>query len=152
MNDLKACIVQRDRTVLLECAHPGFEAAREKLARFAELVKSPSAFHTYRITPLSLWNAAALGCTAEDIAADLESIARWGLLSGTAAGNPRARLKVRQIDAGKGSGRRRGRAVPDGCRQPASGRSDRVPGIVGTYARPHLAGPSPNFGCREGPP
>lgn len=82
MNDLKACIVQRDRTVLLECAHPGFEAAREKLARFAELVKSPSAFHTYRITPLSLWNAAALGCTAEDIAADLESIARWGLPAG----------------------------------------------------------------------
>ncbi len=82
MNDQKACIVQRDRTVLLECGHPGFEAAREKLARFAELVKSPTAFHTYRITPLSLWNAAALGYTPEEIGQDLVSVARWGLPAG----------------------------------------------------------------------
>ncbi|MEC0243556.1 DEAD/DEAH box helicase [Paenibacillus dokdonensis] len=82
MNDLKACIVQRDRTVLLECGHPGFEEAREKLSRFAELMKSPSAFHTYRITPLSLWNAAALGCTTEEIVADLTSLSRWGVPAG----------------------------------------------------------------------
>ncbi|GIO30632.1 MULTISPECIES: DNA repair helicase XPB [Paenibacillus] len=82
MNDLKACIIQRDRTVLLECGHPGFEAAREKLSRFAELVKSPSAFHTYRITPLSLWNAAAMGFTADDIARDLEAVSRWGMPAG----------------------------------------------------------------------
>ncbi|MCJ8011286.1 DEAD/DEAH box helicase [Paenibacillus sp. KQZ6P-2] len=82
MNDIKACIVQRDRTVLLECGHPGFEAAREKLSRFAELVKSPSSFHTYRITPLSLWNAAALGCTADEIADDLSSLAKWGMPAG----------------------------------------------------------------------
>ncbi|MBE9912678.1 DEAD/DEAH box helicase family protein [Paenibacillus donghaensis] len=82
MNDLKACIVQRDRTVLLECGHPGFEAAREKLSRFAELVKSPSAFHTYRITPLSLWNAAALGYKADEITEDLASISRWGVPAG----------------------------------------------------------------------
>ncbi|MEC0371869.1 DNA repair helicase XPB [Paenibacillus chibensis] len=82
MNDVKACIVQRDRTILLECGHPGFEAAREKLTRFAELVKSPSSFHTYRITPLSLWNAAALGCTREEIESDLSSISRWSLPAG----------------------------------------------------------------------
>lgn len=77
MSDTKACIVQRDRTVLLECGHPGFEEARGKLAHFAELVKSPSAFHTYRITPLSLWNAASLGWTAEEIVVALASISRW---------------------------------------------------------------------------
>ncbi|MWV45148.1 helicase [Paenibacillus sp. HJL G12] len=82
MNDLKACIVQRDRTVLLECGHPGFEAAREKLNRFAELIKSPATFHTYRITPLSLWNAAALGYTSNEIADDLSSIAKWGVPAG----------------------------------------------------------------------
>ncbi|MDR0271050.1 DNA repair helicase XPB [Paenibacillus sp.] len=82
MNDLKACIVQRDRTVLLDCGHPGFAAAREKLSRFAELIKSPSSFHTYRITPLSLWNAAAMGCNVDDIAMDLAAISRWGTPAG----------------------------------------------------------------------
>ncbi|MBM4061062.1 MAG: DEAD/DEAH box helicase [Planctomycetes bacterium] len=54
-------IVQTDRTVLLETRHPGYEAARDRLARFAELEKSPEYVHFYRITPVSIWNAAALG-------------------------------------------------------------------------------------------
>ncbi len=54
-------IVQSDRTVLLEVYNPLYEAARDELARFAELEKSPEHIHTYRITPLSLWNAAAAG-------------------------------------------------------------------------------------------
>jgi DNA excision repair protein ERCC-3 len=54
-------IVQADRTVLLETQHPGYEAARDRLARFAELEKSPEYVHFYRLTPVSLWNAAALG-------------------------------------------------------------------------------------------
>lgn len=53
------CITRNDRTILLECGHPGSEEARAVLSGFAELVKSPPAYHTYRITPLSLWNAAA---------------------------------------------------------------------------------------------
>ncbi|GAB6990522.1 DNA repair helicase XPB [Paenibacillus pini] len=77
MNESKPCIVQRDRTVLLECGHPAFEEAREQLSQWAELVKSPSAFHTYRITSLSLWNAAAMGWDAEQIVKSLESISRW---------------------------------------------------------------------------
>jgi DNA excision repair protein ERCC-3 len=82
MNGTGACIVRRDRTILLECAHPGFEAARKELDAFAELVKSPPAYHTYRITPLSLWNAASLHYTVERIIEGLHRLARWGVPAG----------------------------------------------------------------------
>jgi DNA excision repair protein ERCC-3 len=52
--------------------HPRFAAARDALAAFAELEKSPDYLHTYRITPVSVWNAAALGLGADDILARLE--------------------------------------------------------------------------------
>ena len=52
-------IVQGDKSLLLEVQNEQYEAARDALARFAELEKSPEYIHTYRITPLSLWNAAA---------------------------------------------------------------------------------------------
>lgn len=74
-----AGIVQRDFTVLLEKEHPGFVEARGQLTRFAELVKSPASYHTYRITPLSLWNAAASGLTAEDVIDMLQFISRSGI-------------------------------------------------------------------------
>ncbi len=67
-------IVQSDRTLLLEVAHPAFEQVRDELARFAELVKSPEHIHTYRITPLSLWNASASGVPCDEI---LETLERW---------------------------------------------------------------------------
>ncbi|MCP9488614.1 MAG: DEAD/DEAH box helicase [Solirubrobacteraceae bacterium MAG38_C4-C5] len=70
-------IVQSDRTVLLEVAHPGFEEARGALASFAELEKSPEHVHTYRISPVSLWNAAAAGHTAEAIASTLVELSRY---------------------------------------------------------------------------
>lgn len=67
-------IVQSDRTLLLEVAHPAFETVRDELARFAELVKSPEHIHTFRITPLSLWNASASGVSCAEMLATLE---RW---------------------------------------------------------------------------
>ncbi|MGI9097852.1 MAG: DNA repair helicase XPB [Solirubrobacteraceae bacterium] len=70
-------IVQSDRSVLLEVAHPGFEVARERLAAFAELEKSPEHVHTYRISPVSLWNAAAAGLSAEGIARTLVELSRY---------------------------------------------------------------------------
>ncbi|WP_020433001.1 helicase-associated domain-containing protein, partial [Paenibacillus riograndensis] len=76
------CIIRKDRTILLECGHPGFEAARTALADFAELVKSPPAYHTYRITQLSLWNAAAAGKTAQEILAVLSLLSRCGIPAG----------------------------------------------------------------------
>jgi DNA excision repair protein ERCC-3 len=67
-------IVQGDRTVLVEVDNPRYTAARDALAPFAELEKSPEHIHTYRLTPLSLWNAAAAGLTAE---AMLDVLARY---------------------------------------------------------------------------
>jgi len=70
-------IVQSDRTMLLEADHAAFEDARDALARFAELVTSPEHYHTYRITPLSLWNAASSGLTADAIIEDLNRFCRY---------------------------------------------------------------------------
>ncbi|WP_211745337.1 DNA repair helicase XPB [Paenibacillus sp. Marseille-Q4541] len=79
MNPQNACIVQRDFTILLETAHPQSDQARELIIPFAELVKSPPAFHTYKMTPLTLWSAAALGYSAEEILERLESVSRWNV-------------------------------------------------------------------------
>jgi len=70
-------IVQSDRTVLLEVAHPEFEWGRAELVRFAELEKSPEHVHTYRISAVSLWNAAAAGLRAEEIADTLVGLSRY---------------------------------------------------------------------------
>jgi DNA excision repair protein ERCC-3 len=60
-------IVQGDHTVLMEVESPRYAAARDELARFAELIKSPEHIHTYRITPLSIWNACAAGVAPAEI-------------------------------------------------------------------------------------
>ncbi len=70
-------IVQADHTILLETMGPHFKAARDALARFAELVKSPEYVHTYRLTPLSLWNAASSGLGVEEVVATLETWAKY---------------------------------------------------------------------------
>ena len=70
-------IVQSDRTLLLEVAHPSFEVVRDELARFAELVKSPEHIHTYRITPLSLWNASASGVSCTEMVATLNTWSKY---------------------------------------------------------------------------
>ncbi|MBK6940210.1 MAG: DEAD/DEAH box helicase [Planctomycetes bacterium] len=75
--DVRSLTVQGDRTVLLEVASPGFTECRDFLSLFAELEKSPEFFHTYRITPLSIWNAAAAGLTADAILEFLRAHARY---------------------------------------------------------------------------
>jgi DNA excision repair protein ERCC-3 len=72
-------IVQSDRTVLLEAGHPRADACRAQLARFAELERSPEHIHTYRITPLSIWNARAAGMTAGEMVAALREFSRYPL-------------------------------------------------------------------------
>ncbi|NBC71174.1 DNA repair helicase XPB [Paenibacillus sacheonensis] len=59
--------VQADLTVLLDDRHEQAEAAREQLSRFADLTKRPGHIHTYRITPMSLWNAASAGVAPDEI-------------------------------------------------------------------------------------
>lgn len=77
VNPLNPLIVQSDRSVLLEVDNPLYENARDKLALFAELEKSPEHIHTYRITPLSIWNATAAGLEPEDILASLEKFSKF---------------------------------------------------------------------------
>lgn len=70
-------IVQSDKTVLLEIDHPKAQEARNALAPFAELERAPEHVHTYRITPLALWNARAAGHDAEQVVHVLEEYSRF---------------------------------------------------------------------------
>lgn len=72
-------IVQSDNSILLETHSSKYEMARDALATFAELVKSPEHFHTYRITPLSLWNAASSGMVADSIIEVLEQYSKYDI-------------------------------------------------------------------------
>ena len=76
MND-RPLIVQGDSTLLLEVASPVYPQVRDALARFAELVKSPEHMHTYRLSALSLWNAAASGLPAEAVVETLHTYSRY---------------------------------------------------------------------------
>lgn len=106
VNPLNPMVVQSDHTVLLEVNNPQYAEARDALARFAELEKSPEHIHTYRLSPLSLWNAAASGLNAESI---VESLTRYSKYD--VPGNIQAdvrdyvsrfgRLKLRAGDAGE---------------------------------------------------
>ncbi len=78
-------IVQGDRSVLVEVDNPRYAEARDALAPFAELEKSPEHIHTYRLTPLSLWNAAAAGLTAEEMVAVLGKYSKFPLPTSLAA-------------------------------------------------------------------
>lgn len=75
----KALIVQSDGSLLLDVHSPGFEETRDRISPFAELEKSPEHIHTYRITPLSLWNAASAGMNAEEITGALTACSRYGV-------------------------------------------------------------------------
>ena len=77
MNYDNPLIVQGDRTLLLDVHAPLAEECRNALIPFAELEKSPEHLHTYRLTPLSLWNAASAGFSAEDAAEVLKKYARY---------------------------------------------------------------------------
>jgi len=70
-------IVQSDHSVLVEVDGPRYPDARDALAPFAELVKSPEHIHTYRITPLSIWNASAAGHSAEEMERALTEFAKY---------------------------------------------------------------------------
>jgi DNA excision repair protein ERCC-3 len=79
MNPSNPLIVQSDRTILLEVDHPLHAEARDAVAQFAELEKSPEHIHTYRLSPLSLWNAAAGGMSAKMIIELLTSYSKYDI-------------------------------------------------------------------------
>jgi DNA excision repair protein ERCC-3 len=70
-------IVQSDKTLLLEVDHPDALACRMAIAPFAELERSPEHVHTYRLTPLGLWNARAAGHDAESVVDALLRFSRY---------------------------------------------------------------------------
>ncbi|MBV9923010.1 MAG: helicase-associated domain-containing protein, partial [Pseudonocardia sp.] len=72
-------IVQSDKTLLLEVDHPEAPAARAAVAPFAELERAPEHVHTYRVTPLALWNARAAGHDAEQVVDALVRYSRYAV-------------------------------------------------------------------------
>ena len=118
-------IVQSDRSLLLEVGGPHAEACRDALAPFCELLKSPEHVHTYRITPISVWNAASAGMAADDM-----------------VGRPRAIQPLRPAQE-----RRAGRARPARPLRPAA--DGRGPRRAGTAAVGR--GPAPADGGRDEP-
>ncbi|MBR4600192.1 MAG: helicase-associated domain-containing protein, partial [Treponema sp.] len=70
-------IVQSDRTLLLDVHAPKANECRNALIPFAELERSPEHLHTYRLTPLSLWNANAAGFSPDDAVKVLHDFARY---------------------------------------------------------------------------
>jgi len=74
---LNPLIVQSDFSLLLEVQNDRFEIVRNELCKFAELIKSPEYIHNYKITPLSLWNAAATGYTLEQILESLDKFSKY---------------------------------------------------------------------------
>jgi DNA excision repair protein ERCC-3 len=72
-------IIQSDMTLLLETMGPKYSEARDFLAQFAELTKSPEYLHTYRLTPLSLWNAASAGMTSNEVCEGLTQLAKYDI-------------------------------------------------------------------------
>jgi DNA excision repair protein ERCC-3 len=72
-------IVQSDKTLLLEVDHPDAAEARAAIAPFAELERAPEHVHTYRVTPLALWNARAAGHDAEQVVDALVRFSRYAV-------------------------------------------------------------------------
>ncbi len=70
-------VVQSDGTILLEVDNPAFEEARDSLMRFSDLVKSPEYIHTYRLSPLSLWNAASCGMKSSEVIEALSAVSKY---------------------------------------------------------------------------
>ena len=79
MNPEGAIIVQSNLEILVEVHNPHYIEARDAIAPFTELVKSPEHLHTYRISHLSLWNAASTGLRAEDVVQRLDEQSKYPL-------------------------------------------------------------------------
>lgn len=101
-------IVQSDRTVLLEVAHPQADEARHALAVFAELERAPEHIHTYRITRLGLWNARAAGHQAAEMLEVLDRYSKFPVPTSVATDltetvNRYGRLVIDRVDTDEAS-------------------------------------------------
>jgi DNA excision repair protein ERCC-3 len=78
-NNDNPIIIQSDKTLLVEVNNVLYIEVRDKLSRFAEIIKSPEYMHTYKISPLSLWNAASSGMCFEDITEILQKYSKYDI-------------------------------------------------------------------------
>ncbi len=81
MNQNGAIIIQSNMEILVEIHNPSYENARDAIAPFTELVKSPEHLHTYKISHLSLWNAASTGLSAEEVLERLQAHSKYPIPS-----------------------------------------------------------------------
>jgi len=77
LNPENPLILQSDMTIVVETQHPRFIEMRDGLLPFAELEKSPQFLHTYKLTPISVWNAASVGYTADTVFEFLQNNSRY---------------------------------------------------------------------------
>ncbi|MBO5606974.1 MAG: DEAD/DEAH box helicase [Treponema sp.] len=77
VNPENPLVVQSDRSLMLDVHAPLAEECRNALIPFAELERSPEHWHTYKVTALSLWNAASVGISSQDVVAVLEKFSRY---------------------------------------------------------------------------
>jgi DNA or RNA helicases of superfamily II len=75
----KPLVVQSDHSILLDVHDDGADSARADIIAFSELVKSPEHLHTYKISALSLWNAASAGLSADEVLSRLENHSRFAI-------------------------------------------------------------------------
>jgi DNA excision repair protein ERCC-3 len=106
LDSAKPLIVQSDRTLLLDVHTAAAGEARAAILPFAELEKSPEHIHTYRITPLSLWNAASAGLSPADIVRIIGAYSRYAIPAGILEGfaDTMSRYgKIRMVSPGAAS-------------------------------------------------
>lgn len=86
MNKLGPLVIQSDFTVLAEVDNPDFKSGRSILMKCAELVKAPEHIHTYRLTPLSIWNMSASGVSVDFVLSELSRLSRYPIPRNVSAG------------------------------------------------------------------
>ena len=72
-------LVQADGSILVDAHHDRYDEVRTALAPYAELISAPEHVHTYRLSPVSVWNALAMGRTCDDVKIDVGRFARYGI-------------------------------------------------------------------------
>ena len=140
-NPANPLIVQGDRTVLLEVDNPLHAEARDAIAPFAELEKSPEHIHTYRLTPLSLWNAAAAGMSADAMIEALTTYSKFPLPPNLPVDlrelvSRYGRVRLQRVDGRASAGHRRPALLEELARQRGRAR------LPGRARRPAPASPS----------
>ncbi len=148
-------IVQSDKTLLLEVDHEQSDECRKAIAPFAELERSPEHVHTYRLTPLGLWNARAAGHDAEQVVDTLLAYSRYAVphallvdVAETMARYGRLRLD-KHPDPRAGADQQRPAGARGGAARQEDRADDRRPARRVHRRRPPLRARQPQAGAAQ---